>query len=81
MFLRELKALGVEVGRADNQSSRPTRRTQTEMEEKIRQLEIELAAAKAANDKKDQELTSIKFANEEKNRELASSRPMSRSHN
>ena len=64
--MRELKALGVEVGKADNQSWRPTRRTQTEMEEKIRQLEIELAAAKAANDEKDRELTAIKFANEEK---------------
>ena len=48
--------------------------TQTEMEEKIRQLEIELAAAKAANDEKDRELTAIMFANEEKDRELATAK-------
>ena len=73
MSLRELKALGVTVGeKGDSQiSKRTTRNTRNAMaEERIKQLEQELAAVKLANEQSVKELAETQAANEEKDRQL-----------
>ena len=73
MSLRELKALGVKVSeKGDSQTSkRVTRNTQNAMaEQRVKELEQELATAKSANEQKDQQLAEMQAANEEKDRQL-----------
>ena len=62
MSLRELKALGVKVSKkGDSQTSkRVTRNTQNAMaEQRVKELEQELATAKSANEQKDQQLAEM----------------------
>ena len=74
MSLRELKALGVTVSeKSDSKttSKRATRNTRNAMaEERVKQLERELAAAKSENEHKDRQLAEMQAANEEKDRQL-----------
>ena len=73
MSLRELKALGVKVSKkGDSQTSkRVTRNTQNAMaEQRVKELEQELATVKSANEQKDQQLAEMQAANEEKERQI-----------
>ena len=78
MSLRELKALGVTVSeKSDSKttSKRATRSTRNAMaEERVKQLEQELAAAKLENERKNQRLAEMQAANEEKDRQLGEMR-------
>ena len=73
MSLRELKALGVTVSeKSDSKttSKRATRSTRNAMaEERVKQLEQELAAAKLENKHKNQQLAEMQAANERANTE------------
>ena len=73
MSIRELKALGVKVSeKGDSQTSKwVTRNTQNAMaEQRVKELEQELAATKSANEQKDQQLAEKQAANEENDRQL-----------
>ena len=80
MSLRELKALGVTVSeKSDSKSTskRATRSTRNAMaEERVKQLEQELAAAKWENECKNQQLVEMQAANEEKDRHLEEMRAL-----
>ena len=74
MFLQELEALGVTVSEKSGSkttSKRATRSTRNVMaEERVKQLEQELAAAKLEDERKNQQLAEMQAANEEKDRQL-----------
>ena len=80
MSLRELKALGVTVSeKSDSKSTskRATRSTRNAMaEERVKQLEQKLAAAKWENECKNQRLVEMQAANEEKDRHLEEMRAL-----